>query len=65
MKKDRKQELLSKSVEELNIEQNALKRILFNLRFKKARQELSSTHLLRQVRKEIAFVLMLIKQKAT
>ena len=63
MKKDRKQELRGKNVEELNVERNTLKRILFNLRFKKARQELSNTHLLRQVKKEIAFVLMLIREK--
>ena len=64
MKIERKKELLAKSIEDLKVELSSLKRILFNLRFKKARRNLEKSHLVRFVKREVAFVLTLIRQKS-
>jgi large subunit ribosomal protein L29 len=57
-------ELKAKSVEELNQELLGLLREQFNLRMQSATGQLNQTHLLRQVRKDIARVKTLLNEKA-
>lgn len=57
-------ELRNKSPEDLNTELLSLLREQFNLRMQKASGQLSQTHLLKQVRKDIARVNTLLSEKA-
>lgn len=57
-------ELKAKSVEELNQELLGLLREQFNLRMQAATGQLNQTHLLRQVRKDIARVKTVLNEKA-
>lgn len=57
-------ELREKSVEELNEQLTSLLRDQFNLRMQKGTGQLNQTHLLNQVRRDIARVKTLLKQKA-
>lgn len=57
-------DLKDKSVEELNKELLTLLREQFNLRMQKTTGQLNQTHLLGQVRKNIARVKTLLAQKA-
>ena len=57
-------ELRNKSAEDLNKELLSLLREQFNLRMQKASGQLSQTHLLKQVRKDIARVNTLLSEKA-
>lgn len=57
-------ELKAKSVEELNQELLSLLREQFNLRMQSATGQLNQTHLLRQVRRDIARVKTLLNEKA-
>lgn len=57
-------ELRDKSVEELNQELLGLLREQFNLRMQTATGQLSQTHLLKQVRRDIARVKTVLNQKA-
>ncbi|RCU43256.1 MULTISPECIES: 50S ribosomal protein L29 [Corallincola] len=57
-------ELREKSVEELNAEMLNLLREQFNLRMQKSTGQLSQTHLLKNVRRDIARVKTVLKQKA-
>ncbi|MFU8784309.1 50S ribosomal protein L29 [Aliidiomarina sp.] len=57
-------ELKAKSVEELNQELLGLLREQFNLRMQSATGQLNQTHLLRQVRRDIARVKTLLNEKA-
>ncbi|GAA5218802.1 50S ribosomal protein L29 [Corallincola platygyrae] len=57
-------ELREKSVEELNAELLNLLREQFNLRMQKSTGQLSQTHLLKNVRRDIARVKTVLKQKA-
>ncbi|RUO27495.1 50S ribosomal protein L29 [Aliidiomarina sanyensis] len=57
-------ELNAKSVEELNQELLGLLREQFNLRMQAATGQLNQTHLLKQVRRDIARVKTVINQKA-
>ena len=57
-------ELKDKSVEELNAELLGLVREQFNLRMQKATGQLSQTHLLKQVRRDIARVKTVLNEKA-
>ena len=57
-------ELREKSVEELNAELLNLLREQFNLRMQAARGQLQQTHLLKQVRRDVARVKTLLTQKA-
>ncbi len=57
-------ELRNKSAEDLNTELLSLLREQFNLRMQKASGQLSQTHLLKQVRKDIARVNTLLSEKA-
>lgn len=57
-------ELNAKSVEELNQELLGLLREQFNLRMQAATGQLNQTHLLKQVRRNIARVKTVINQKA-
>lgn len=56
-------ELISKSVEELKQERLELLKEQFKLRMQKATGELSQTHLLRQVRRNIARVETILNSK--
>ena len=56
-------ELRSKSVEELKLELKDLQREQFNLRFQKKLNQLSSTHEMRQVRRNIARVNTVLADK--
>ena len=58
------QELREKSVEELNTELLNLLREQFNLRMQTASGQLQQTHLLKQVRRDVARVKTLLTQKA-
>lgn len=57
-------ELKAKSVEELNAELLGLLREQFNLRMQAATGQLAQTHLLKQVRRNIARVKTILTQKA-
>ncbi|WP_392558781.1 50S ribosomal protein L29 [Orbus mooreae] len=57
-------ELREKSVEELNTELLNLLREQFNLRMQLAGGQLQQTHLVRQVRRDIARVKTLLTEKA-
>ncbi|HDT0394740.1 TPA: 50S ribosomal protein L29 [Klebsiella pneumoniae subsp. pneumoniae] len=57
-------ELREKSVEELNAELLNLLREQFNLRMQAASCQLQQTHLLKQVRRDVARVKTLLTQKA-
>lgn len=57
-------ELREKTVEQLNEELLGLRREQFNLRMQAATGQLNQTHLLKQVRRDIARVRTILKQKA-
>jgi len=57
-------ELREKSAEELNQEQLKLFKEQFNLRMRKATGQLNQSHLLRQVRRDIARVKTVLTEKA-
>ncbi len=57
-------ELREKTVEQLNEELLGLRREQFNLRMQAATGQLNQTHLLKQVRRDIARVKTILKQKA-
>ena len=57
-------ELKVKSVEELNAELLGLLREQFNLRMQAATGQLAQTHLLKQVRRDIARVNTILTEKA-
>ncbi|OOV86053.1 50S ribosomal protein L29 [Oceanospirillum linum] len=57
-------ELREKSVQELNEQLETLLRDQFNLRMQKGTGQLNQTHLLQQVRRDIARVKTLLKEKA-
>ena len=57
-------ELREKSVEELNTELLNLLREQFNLRIRAASGQLQQTHLLKQVRRDVARVKTLLNEKA-
>lgn len=57
-------ELKVKSVEELNSELNGLLREQFNLRMQKGTGQLSQSHRVSQVRREIARVKTILNEKA-
>ena len=57
-------ELKAKSVEELNHELLGLLREQFNLRMQAATGQMNQTHLLRQVRRDIARVKTVLNEKA-
>ena len=57
-------ELKAKSVEELNTELLGLLREQFNLRMQAATGQLAQTHLLKQVRRDIARVKTILTEKA-
>ncbi|OHV11531.1 50S ribosomal protein L29 [Kushneria phosphatilytica] len=58
------QELRDKSTESLNEQLFELLREQFNLRMQKATGQLSQTHLLKQVRRDIARVKTVLNQKS-
>ena len=58
-------ELKEKSVDELNTELLELRKEQFNLRMQKATGQSSESHTLKNVRRDIARVKTVIKQKAT
>jgi large subunit ribosomal protein L29 len=51
--------------DQLNEELNRLRKEQFNLRFQKATGQLENTHRVREVRRTIARVLTLLKQKSS
>jgi large subunit ribosomal protein L29 len=57
-------ELKDKSVEQLNDELLGLLREQFNLRMQAATGQLNQTHMLKQVRRDVARVKTVINQKA-
>ncbi|MBW6086419.1 50S ribosomal protein L29 [Escherichia coli] len=57
-------ELREKSVEELNTELLNLLREQFNLRMQAASSQLQQSHLLKQVRRDVARVKTLLNEKA-
>lgn len=57
-------ELREKSVEELNQELLGLRKEQFNLRLKKSTGQLNQSHLLAQVKKDIARIKTVLTQKA-
>ncbi|MBM33784.1 MAG: 50S ribosomal protein L29 [Rheinheimera sp.] len=57
-------ELKSKSVEELNAELLGLLREQFNMRMQAATGQLAQTHLMKQVRRDIARVKTILTEKA-
>ena len=62
--KDYKNELNSKSVEELQSDLVAAKKELFNLRFQNATNQLENTSRIKDVRKNIARIQTVIASKA-
>lgn len=62
--KQQREEMRKKSVEQLNEQLLGLLRDRFNLRMQKATGQLSQTHLLRQVRRDIARVKTMLNQQA-
>lgn len=57
-------ELKQKSVDELKVELMALLKQQFNLRLRKTTGQLNQSHLLRQVRRDIARIKTVMTQKA-
>ena len=57
-------ELIAKSVEELNEELVAAKKELFNLRFQNATNQLENTSRIKEVRKNIARIQTVITEQA-
>ena len=57
-------ELSNKSVEELNKDLLSVLKEQFNLRMRKATGQLNQTHLLKEVRKNIARIKTVVSQKA-
>ena len=57
-------ELKAKTVEQLNEELLGLRREQFNLRMQAATGQLNQTHMLKQVRRDIARVKTILNQKA-
>ena len=57
-------ELITKSVQELNEELVAAKKELFNLRFQNATNQLDNTSRIKEVRRNIARIQTLIAEKA-
>ncbi|SDB14193.1 LSU ribosomal protein L29P [Pseudidiomarina indica] len=57
-------ELKEKTVEQLNEELLGLRREQFNLRMQAATGQLNQTHMLKQVRRDIARVKTILTQKA-
>lgn len=57
-------ELNEKTVEQLNEELLGLRREQFNLRMQAATGQLNQTHMLKQVRRDIARVKTILNQKA-
>jgi large subunit ribosomal protein L29 len=62
--KDYKEELNTKSLEELQSDLVAAKKELFNLRFQNATNQLENTSRIKEVRKNIARIQTVIAQKA-
>ncbi|MBR1816203.1 MAG: 50S ribosomal protein L29 [Lachnospiraceae bacterium] len=62
--KEYKEELNSKSLEELQSDLVAAKKELFNLRFQNATNQLENTSRIKDVRKNIARIQTVIAQKA-
>ena len=62
--KEYKNELNSKSIEELQSELVAAKKELFNLRFQNATNQLENTSRIKDVRKNIARIQTVIAEKA-
>ncbi|WP_136255928.1 MULTISPECIES: 50S ribosomal protein L29 [Halomonadaceae] len=58
------QEIREKSVEDLQAQLFELLREQFNLRMQKATGQLSQTHLLKQVRRDVARVKTVLNEKA-
>ena len=58
------EDLKAKTVTELNEELTAAKKELFNLRFQNATNQLDNTSRIREVRKNIARIQTVIKEKA-
>ncbi len=63
--KERVSDLKVMSDDQLNEEVLKLKKEQFNLRFQKATGQLENTHRVREVRRTIARVLTLLKQKSS
>jgi large subunit ribosomal protein L29 len=61
----KEQELREKSIEELNTELRNLLREKFNLRMQVSSGHLQQTHLLKQVRRNVARVKTLLTEKAS
>ena len=57
-------ELNAKSVDELNVDLDAAKKELFNLRFQNATNQLENTSRIKEVRRNIARIQTLITEKA-
>lgn len=57
-------ELKDKSVEELNVTLNELLQDQFKLRMEKATGQVTETHKLREIRRDVARVKTIINQKA-
>ena len=57
-------ELKAKSVDELNVDLEAAKKELFNLRFQNATNQLENTSRIKEVRRNIARIQTLITEKA-
>ncbi len=57
-------ELKAKSVDELNVDLDAAKKELFNLRFQNATNQLENTGRIKEVRRNIARIQTLITEKA-
>ena len=62
--KEYREELNSKSLEELQSDLVAAKKELFNLRFQNATNQLENTSRIKEVRKNIARIQTVIAQKA-
>jgi large subunit ribosomal protein L29 len=60
----KKVEVGDMTTDQLNEELNRLRKEQFNLRFQKATGQLENTHRVREVRRTIARVLTLLKQKS-
>lgn len=56
-------ELRNKSVEELNSEQIAIRKELFNLRIQRGIGQTPQTHLFRKLKREVARIKTILKEK--
>lgn len=56
-------ELRSKSVEELNSEQIAIRKELFNLRIQRGIGQTPQTHLFRKLKRQVARIKTILKEK--